>query len=75
MGAVERPCVILMVGSRSGPEGRYPVSELAARYGASVAEETSDSNQPWVTGVSPDPESSSCASRTDAILATRAGGP
>jgi len=38
----EGPCVILMVGSRSGRAVRYPSSELAARYGASVAEETSD---------------------------------
>jgi uncharacterized cupin superfamily protein len=42
VGAGEEPCVILMVGSRSGPGVHYPVSELAARYGASVAEETSD---------------------------------
>jgi hypothetical protein len=41
--------VILMVGSRSGPEGHYPVSELAARYGASVAEETSDWRQAYAT--------------------------
>jgi len=42
VGASEEPCVILMVGARSGPGVHYPVSELAARYGASVAEETSD---------------------------------
>ena len=42
VGAGEGPCVILMAGSRSGPGVRYPVSELAARYGASVAEATSD---------------------------------
>ena len=47
VGAGEGPCVILMVGSRSGPEVRYPVSELAARYGASVAEETSDPAQAY----------------------------
>src|SRR3954463_3197520 len=41
-GAGEAPCTILMVGARSGPGVRYPRSELAARYGASVAEETSD---------------------------------
>jgi hypothetical protein len=29
---------------------------------------TLTTNQPWVTGVSPDPKSSSCASGTDAIL-------
>jgi uncharacterized cupin superfamily protein len=39
VGAGEGPCVILMVGARSGPEVQYPVSELAAPYGASVAEE------------------------------------
>ena len=42
VGAGECPCVILMAGPRSGPEVRYRVSELAARYGACVAEETSD---------------------------------
>ena len=42
VGAGEGPCVIVMVGARSGPGVHYPVSELAARYGASVAEETSD---------------------------------
>ena len=42
VGAGNGPCVILMTGARSSPEVRYPVSELAARYGASVAEETSD---------------------------------
>ena len=49
VGAGEGPCVILMVGSRSGPGVRYPVSELAARYGASVAEETSDWRQAYAT--------------------------
>ncbi len=42
VGAGVGPCVILMAGARSGPGVHYPVSELAARYGASVAEETSD---------------------------------
>jgi hypothetical protein len=49
VGAGEGPCVILMVGSRSGPEVHYPVSELAARYGASVAEETSDWREAYAT--------------------------
>ena len=35
----------LMVGARLSPEVRYPVSELAAPYGASVEEETSDTEQ------------------------------
>lgn len=42
VGADDVPCVILMVGSRSGPGVRYPVSEVAGRHGASVAAETSD---------------------------------
>jgi quercetin dioxygenase-like cupin family protein len=41
-GAGDEPCVILMAGARTGPGVRYPVSEVAARYGASVAEATSD---------------------------------
>ncbi len=48
-GAGEGPCVILMVGSRSGPGVRYPASELAARHGASVAETTSDPRQAYAT--------------------------
>jgi len=49
VGAGEGPCVILMVGARSGPEVHYPVSETAARYGASVVEETSDWRQAYAT--------------------------
>ena len=49
VGAGEGPCVILMVGSRSGPGVRYPVSELAARHATSVAEETSDWRQAYAT--------------------------
>jgi len=49
VGAGEGPCVILMVGSRSGPGVRYPVSELAARHGASVTEETSDWRQAYAS--------------------------
>jgi hypothetical protein len=41
--------VIVMVGSRSGTEVDYPVSERATRYGASVAEETSDWRQAYAT--------------------------
>ena len=48
VGAGDGPCVILMAGERSGEEQlRYPVSELAARYGASVEEETSDAEQAY----------------------------
>ena len=43
VGAGEGPCVVLMVGGRSKDwRVTYPVSELAARYGASAAETTSD---------------------------------
>jgi hypothetical protein len=40
--------VILMVGARSAEEKLfYPVSELAARYGASAAEETPNPKQAY----------------------------
>jgi hypothetical protein len=49
VGAGDGPCVILMVGARLEDEQlHYPVSELAARYGASVEEETSDFEQVYV---------------------------
>jgi quercetin dioxygenase-like cupin family protein len=48
-GVGEEPCAILMVGSRSSPEVHYPASELAARHGASVTEETSDWRKAYVT--------------------------
>ena len=49
LGAGDGPCVILMAGSRS-EDGRlhYPVSELAARYGASAEKDTSDPDQAYV---------------------------
>jgi quercetin dioxygenase-like cupin family protein len=49
VGAGEEPCVIVMAGARSGPEVHYPASEVAARYGASVAEATSDWRQAYAT--------------------------
>jgi len=49
VGAGDTPCVILMVGARLGPDVRYPVSELAARFGASVEQETSDPEQAYAT--------------------------
>ena len=43
VGAGDGPCAILMIGLRPEVETlRYPVSDLAAKYGASVAEETED---------------------------------
>lgn len=48
VGAGEGPCVILMAGARSEDEQLlYPVSELAARYRASVEEETPDPKQAY----------------------------
>jgi uncharacterized cupin superfamily protein len=48
VGAGDGPCVILMVGARSEDEQLlYPVSELAARYGASAEEETTDPKQAY----------------------------
>ena len=49
VGAGDGPCVILMVGTR-GPdvqETEYTVDELAARYGASVARETTSSKEAY----------------------------
>ena len=49
VGAGDGPCAILMTGARTeGMTVRYPVSELAARYGASAKEETSDPDQAYV---------------------------
>jgi uncharacterized cupin superfamily protein len=52
VGAGDGPCVIVMVGARRAPGVRYPVSEAAARHGASVAAETSDWRQAYA-GVEP----------------------
>jgi uncharacterized cupin superfamily protein len=53
----EEPCVVLMIGARGEQESLvYPVSELAARYGASVAAETSDPDEAyadWPQGFEP----------------------
>lgn len=40
VGAGEGPCAILMLGARPDEPLRYPVSEVAAECGASVASET-----------------------------------
>jgi uncharacterized cupin superfamily protein len=48
VGAGDGPCVILMTGARSEDEQLlYPVSDLAARYGASAVEETPDPKQAY----------------------------
>jgi uncharacterized cupin superfamily protein len=48
VGAGEGPCAILMVGARRpGATAHYPVSELAARYGASAARSTSEGREAY----------------------------
>jgi uncharacterized cupin superfamily protein len=48
VGAGDGPCVVFMVGARSEDEQLlYPVSELAARYGASAEKETPDPDQAY----------------------------
>jgi uncharacterized cupin superfamily protein len=43
VGAGDRPCIVLMVGARiAGRELMFPASEAAAKYGASVEEDTDD---------------------------------
>jgi uncharacterized cupin superfamily protein len=63
VGAGEGPCAVLMIGSRRLDEAHYPVSELAARYDASVARETDEPDEayadwrsePWESVPSPWP--------------------
>lgn len=47
VGAGEGPCAMLMVGSRRRDEVHYPVNHVAAKYGASVEEATSDPAQAY----------------------------
>jgi uncharacterized cupin superfamily protein len=48
VGAGDGPCVILMAGARSQDfHVLYPVSDLAARHGASAAAETTDFQQAY----------------------------
>lgn len=48
VGVGEGPCTILMVGARKpGLERLYPVSEVAARHGASVERETRDAAEAY----------------------------
>jgi len=64
VGAGEGPSVILMVGARSEEEQlHYPVSELAARYGASAEEETSDPEQAYARWEEPELGRPSCWNR------------
>jgi uncharacterized cupin superfamily protein len=49
VGAGDGPCAIFMAGARPKTwKVNYPVSELAARYGASVEKETTDPREAYV---------------------------
>ena len=47
VGAGAGPCSILMIGARPDEPLRYPVSEVAAKYGASVVTETSNPDEAY----------------------------
>jgi uncharacterized cupin superfamily protein len=48
VGAGDGPCAILMIGARPEVETlRYPVSEIAAKYGASAARDTEDPEEAY----------------------------
>jgi uncharacterized cupin superfamily protein len=48
VGAGDGPCAILMVGARGDEHTEhYPVSEVAAKYGASVPEATDDAGETY----------------------------
>jgi uncharacterized cupin superfamily protein len=48
IGAGDGPCAILMIGGRTKDEQLlYPVSEVAARHGASVAKETPNPDEAY----------------------------
>jgi uncharacterized cupin superfamily protein len=50
VGAGDGPCALLMVGAREeGRPIRYPVEELAARFGASVATQTSSAKEAYAS--------------------------
>lgn len=57
VGAGEESCIVLMIGSRREQEELvYPVSEIAARHGASVPAETRDPDEAyadWPQGFEP----------------------
>jgi uncharacterized cupin superfamily protein len=47
VGAGDGPCAILMMGARPDEPLHYPVSEVAAKHGASVAQETPNPNEAY----------------------------
>jgi hypothetical protein len=54
VGAGDRPCAILVAGARGeGWQVRYPVSEFAARHGASAAKEVSSPAEAYIGRLQP----------------------
>ena len=47
VGAGDRPCAVLMIGSRREDACHYVVNDVAARYGASVSKDTDDSAEAY----------------------------
>jgi hypothetical protein len=47
VGAGDGPCAVLMIGARRDESIRYPVSEVAAKYGASAAKETGEPDEAY----------------------------
>jgi uncharacterized cupin superfamily protein len=47
VGAGDGPCAILMLGGRPDEPFSYPVSSVAAKYGASVVEETGEPDKAY----------------------------
>ena len=47
VGAGDGPCAVLMLGARPDVDIRYPVSEVAAKHGASVATETGEPDEAY----------------------------
>jgi uncharacterized cupin superfamily protein len=59
VGAGDGPCVILAMSSREnqafGPYGEYTANEAARRYGASVDEDTQDTDVAYANRTAPEP--------------------
>jgi hypothetical protein len=47
VGAGDGPCTILMIGARPDVDIHYPVSDVAAKYEASVRAETPEPDQAY----------------------------
>jgi uncharacterized cupin superfamily protein len=47
VGAGDGPSAVLMIGSRRKDEAHYPVNEVAAKYGASVASATDEPDEAY----------------------------